>query len=81
MDFEQRIAIHRELISGGLTGEREEVLVDRFCRMLGEVGVPITRFFAGSNILHPLHDGRMLLWENGCCTATGSVIFEYDEND
>ena len=79
MEFQETIAIHRRLISDGLAGESEEALVDSFCRGLCGAGLPIMRFFVGSNILHPLHDGRTIVWEKG--RSQGIGYFAETEDD
>ena len=65
VELEDRIVVHRGLIADGLAGQDEAGLVDDYCRSLRERGFPLTRFSVGAQILHPLHEGRSIVWREG----------------
>lgn len=62
MQAEDKIDIHKWLINAGLGGAGEQDLVNGFSECLVDAGVPLRRFFVGSNILHPVHEGRGIAW-------------------
>ena len=53
------------LNEAGLTGESEIDLVAGFCERLSSGGVPIQRCFIGIDTLHPVHEGRAVVWKRG----------------
>jgi adenylate cyclase len=53
------------LNEAGLTGEGEIALVAGFCERLSSGGVPIQRCFVGIDTLHPVHEGRAVVWKRG----------------
>jgi adenylate cyclase len=53
------------LNEAGLTGEGEIDLVAGFCERLNSGGVPIQRCFVGIDTLHPVHEGRAVVWKRG----------------
>ena len=62
VQIERKIDIHRWLILAGLQGAGENRLVEGFCERLREADVDIRRFSTGSDVLHPLHEGRAIVW-------------------
>ena len=53
------------LNEAGLTGQSEIDLVAGFCERLRSGGVPIQRCFVGIDTLHPVHEGRAVVWKRG----------------
>ncbi len=53
------------LNEAGLTGQSEIDLVAGFCERLSSGGVPIQRCFVGIDTLHPVHEGRAVVWKRG----------------
>lgn len=62
------------LNEAGLTGESEIDLVAGFCERLSSGGVPIARCFVGIDTLHPVHEGRAVVWKRG---ANDTKLTEY----
>ena len=58
--------IGRELVdwtvAAGLQSADEQELLDGFCARLNEVGFDLARAFIASQILHPLHAARGVVW-------------------
>ena len=50
------------LTEAGLTGESETALLDGFCRLALDAGLPIGRAAIVIDTLHPVHEGRAFLW-------------------
>jgi adenylate cyclase len=53
------------LVAQGLSGTDEALLVEGFAVRLRDLGVPLTRFMIGSDLLHPTVGGRGYRWELG----------------
>jgi adenylate cyclase len=53
------------LNEAGLTGQSEIDLVAGFCERLSSGGIPIQRCFIGIDTLHPVHEGRAVVWKRG----------------
>ena len=53
------------LNEAGLTGRSEIDLVVGFCERLSSGGVPVQRCFVGIDTLHPVHEGRAVVWKRG----------------
>ena len=62
MQVEQKIEIHKWLILAGLEGSGEKELVEGFGRRLCDAGMQLARLSVASNILHPVHQGRGIVW-------------------
>lgn len=53
------------LNEAGLTGQSEIDLVSGFCERLSAGGLPLARCFVGIDTLHPVHEGRAVVWKRG----------------
>lgn len=62
MQAELKIEVHKWLINAGLRGVGERDLVQGFCERLAEVGVKLARFAVASDVLHPVHEARGIIW-------------------
>jgi len=62
------------LNEAGLTGQSEIDLVAGFCERLSSADVPIARCFIGIDTLHPVHEGRAVVWRRG---ANETKLTEY----
>ena len=60
------------LTEAGLAGESETALLDGFCRRAIAAGLPIARFTAVIDTLHPVHEGRLFRW--GTDPSESSVV-------
>ena len=61
--LENRIAYW--LVRQGLTTGDEGAVLDGFCGLLLEGGVPLRRVATGADVLHPLLDARGCRWLRG----------------
>jgi len=50
------------LTEAGLAGKSETALLDGFCRLALDAGLPIGRAAIVIDTLHPVHEGRAFLW-------------------
>ena len=53
------------LNEAGLTGQSEIDLVTGFYERLSSGGIPVQRCFVGIDTLHPVHEGRAVVWRRG----------------
>src|ERR1700758_1911261 len=54
----------RWVTEAGLIGRSETELMAGFCRRLFEAGVPVARALVLLDTLHPIYEGRALLWRS-----------------
>lgn len=54
--------IRRWAVTAGLSGAGDHALLAEFCRRLLAAGLPLSRANVAMDTLHPLHEGRLLLW-------------------
>jgi len=57
-------ALSSWVAEAGLIGRREEELIAGFCRRVTEAGVPLARALVILDTLHPIYEGRALLWRS-----------------
>ena len=50
------------IVATALESADEQALIDGFCARLNEAGFNLVRAFVASEILHPLHDARGVVW-------------------
>jgi len=74
---ELKIEIHKWLISAGLNGAGERDLVEGFCERLRHAGFRLRRFAVGSDVLHPVHEARGIIWR----PETGTMEEFYEAVD
>ncbi len=53
------------LNEAGLTDKGEVDLVAGACERMSSAGIPIQRCFVGIDTLHPVHEGRAVVWKRG----------------
>ena len=64
------------LTEAGLAGKSETALLDGFCRLALDAGLPIGRAAIVIDTLHPVHEGRAFLWRREG-EQTQTEIVEY----
>src|SRR6516164_7888029 len=57
-------ALSAWVTEAGLIGHCEEELMAGFCRRVTEAGVPLARALVILDTLHPIYEGRALLWRS-----------------
>ena len=65
-------ALSAWVTEAGLIGRSESELMAGFCRRLAEAGVPLARALVILDTLHPIYEGRALLWRSDI-PETGEV--------
>jgi adenylate cyclase len=50
------------LVAGGLDCNDEQVLLDGFCERLNAAGLELVRGYVASEVLHPLHQAKGVVW-------------------
>lgn len=66
------------LTKAGLEGRSEVDLVGEVCTRLTQHGVPILRSFVGLDTLHPVYEGRAVVWRRG---GNDLKLTEYGRSD
>src|ERR1700751_4463582 len=57
-------ALSAWVVEGGLIGRSEGELMAGFCQRVTEAGVPLARALVILDTLHPIYEGRALLWRS-----------------
>lgn len=65
------------LVARGLEGAGKEELLDGYCNMLVDLGVPLMRFHAAQSALHPVYGGTGYSWYQG--KGGDYQTFEYSD--
>ena len=70
-----RLAVLRTwLTEAGLAGKSETALLDGFCRLALDAGLPIARATIIIDTLHPVHEGRAFLWRRDAREAQIELV-------
>ena len=70
-----RLAVLRAwLTEAGLAGKSETALLDGFCRLALDAGLPIARATIIIDTLHPVHEGRAFLWRRDAREAQIELV-------
>lgn len=81
MDDGVAVTLIDALIADGLAGQGEHDLVDGLCRRLVAAGIPLTRAVAGSDVLHPEYESRLVRWHRGEGIERRELRREIDPDD
>src|SRR6516164_73853 len=68
-------ALSAWVTEAGLIGRSESELMAGFCRRITEAGVPLARALVILDTLHPIYEGRAILWRADMPEAAEAVDY------